>query len=146
MVDFSHLKNLEQKGDKQFPYVLEQIEGAPTIWFHPATDANKDFLNESLRRVNARAGQNRRGRRVTEEVVRASRDEDREVFAQVCAKRWTVKDANGEDVEFTADNCLSFFRALPDWLFDDIRTWLTNPANFVDNPNGNALGEALPLG
>lgn len=143
MVDFSHLNALQQRGDTEFPYKLEQIKGAPTIWFLPATDANKSFMNETLRRANARAGRNRRGQRVTQDVIRESRTEDKEVFAKTCARRWNVQDASGVDVEFSEDNCREFFDALPDWLFDDIRTWLTNAANFVDAPVGDdQLGEA----
>lgn len=146
MPDFSHLAALEQKGDTEFPYKLEQIAGAPTIWFHPATDANKAFMNETLRRANARAGRNRRGQRLTQDTLRESRTEDKEVFSTTCAKRWNVTDAKGEPVDFTPENCLEFFNALPDWLFDDIRTWLTNAANFVAaNLSGDdALGEGLP--
>lgn len=139
--DFSHLKALEQNVDAEVPYKLEQIAGAPTIWFLPGTDANKAFMNESLRRANARARSNRRSRRVTPDVVAASRDEDREVIAKCCARRWDVKDAKGKAVEFSADNCLEFFRALPDWLFDDIRGFVTDPGNFIDASGDDQLGE-----
>jgi hypothetical protein len=142
MADFSHLKALEQKGDAEVPYKLEQIEGAPTIWFAPGTDANRAFQNESLRRANARARQNRRSKRVTREVVAASRQEDREVIASTCAKRWDVRDAKSKAVEFSPEACLEFFEALPDWLFDDIRAFVTDPGNFVGlDPGGDALGE-----
>jgi hypothetical protein len=143
MTDFSHLRSLEQKGDAEIPYKLEQIEGAPTIWFAPGTDANKVFQNETLRRANTRARHNRRSKRVTAETVAASRQEDREVIATTCARRWDVKDAKGKPVDFTPENCLEFFEALPDWLFDDIRAFVTEPGNFVaaDLVGGDNLGE-----
>lgn len=140
MVDFSHLKALEQKGDAEVPYKLEQIAGAPSIWFLPGTDANKAFTNESLRRANARARMNRRSKRVTADSIAAAREEDRELIAKFCARRWDVKDAKGKDVEFTPDNCLEFFRALPDWLFDDIRAFVMDPGNFVEAVD-EGLGE-----
>lgn len=144
MPDFSHLKALEQKGDASFPYKMEQIEGAPTIWFRPATDANKDFLNETLRRANERAGRSRRGARITPDSLEASRAEDKEVIAKTCAVAWDVKDAKGKAVEFNETNCLEFFQALPDWLFDEIRGWVTNPTNFLNVPKAgpDRLGEA----
>lgn len=141
MVDFTHLKVLEQKGDAEVPYKLEQIDGAPTIWFLPGTDANKPFANESLRRANARARTNRRSKRVTADTISAARDEDRELIAKFCARRWDVKDAKKKDVEFSPENCLEFFRALPDWLFDDIRGFVTDPGNFVDGAGDDSLGE-----
>lgn len=144
MTDFSHLKALEQKGDTEVPYKLEQIAGAPTIWFKPGTDANKRFMNESLRRANARARTNRRSKRVTPDVIAASRDEDREVIAQCCAVRWDVRDAKDKPVEFSPEHCLEFFRALPDWLFDDIRAFVTDPGNFIESGEDDGLGEHSP--
>lgn len=142
MTDFSHLKLLEQKGDELVPYKMEQIAGSPTIWFLPGTDANKPFANESLRRANARARTNRRSRRVTQETISTARDEDRELLAKYCARRWDVKDAAGANVEFSVENCLEFFQALPDWLFDDIRGFVTDPGNFIAGEAGDELGEA----
>lgn len=144
MVDFSHLKALEQKGDTEVPYKLEQIAGAPSIWFLPGTDANKPFMNESLRRANMRARTSRRSKRVTLDTVAAARDEDREIIAKTCAKRWDVKDAKGKPVEFSEENVLEFFRALPDWLFDEIRAFVTDPTNFVDEAEDDNLGEPSP--
>jgi hypothetical protein len=138
MADFSHLKALEQKGDTERPFKFDQIAGAPTIWFLPGTDVNKAFMNESLRRANSRSG--RRQRKVTADTVKAARDEDREVLAKTCARRWDVCDATGEPVEFSYENCLEFFQALPDWLFDEVRAFVTDPGNFVDAEDN--LGEA----
>jgi hypothetical protein len=140
--NFSHLAQLEPRADIDVPFKLEQITGAPTIWFKPGTDVNKAFLNESLRRANLRNNTSRRAKRLTEDTLKASRDEDREVLAKTCATRWDVKDANGKAVEFSEANCLAFFRALPDWLFDEIRAFVTDPANFVVTADGTGLGEA----
>jgi hypothetical protein len=140
MADFSHLKKLEPQNN-EVPYRLEQIAGAPTIWFLPGTDANRSFMNESLRRANARARGGRRSRRITTDTIEAARDEDREIIAKCCAKRWDVTDAKGKPVDFTEENCLEYFRALPDWIFDDIRGFVTDPGNFIGD-GGDALGEA----
>jgi hypothetical protein len=143
VVDFSQLKVLEQSGTKTVPYKLEQIEGAPTIFFLPGTDANKPFMNESLRLANMRSKRSRRGMKVTQETLRQSRDEDRDILSRLCAKDWKdVVDASGEAVPFTSDNCREFFEQLPDWLFDDIRGWVTDPTNFIADNDGTELGEA----
>jgi hypothetical protein len=140
MANFSHLQSLEQR-DEAVPYTLEQLPGAPTIWFLPGTDANKPFMNESLRRASLRARTSRRSRRVTLDTVQASRDEDREIIAKYCAKRWErIVDSGGQEVEFSAENCLEFFQALPDWLFDDVRGFVTDPGNFIEEEE--VLGEA----
>lgn len=132
MPDFSHLAGLDPKGDKLVPYIMDQIEGAPTIWFLPGTDANRPYLNETLKRANARVKGGRRTRRVTVDTIEASREEDRELLAKFCAKRWDVKDADGMAVEFTVENCIEFFKALPNWLFDEVRTFVTDPGNFIE--------------
>jgi hypothetical protein len=150
MANFSHLKALEQKAEAR-PYRFADIEGSPSIYFLPGTDANKTFMNESLRRAAARTAGGGRGRRVTTDTVAEARQEDREVLAFTCAQSWDVKDADGNPVEFTPQNCLEFFEALPDWLFDGVRNWVTNPVNFVGDvlgmssgpsDGGQALGEA----
>jgi len=138
--DFSHLRALEPQGNREVPYKLEQIAGAPTIWFLPGTDANRAFMNESLRRTNARTRGPRRTRRITQDTMEAARDEDREIIAKTCAKRWDVTDAKGAAVPFSEENCLAFFRALPDWIFDDLRGFVTDPGNFIGE--GDGLGEA----
>lgn len=143
MVDFSHLRALDQRADVDVPYKMEQIAGTPTIWFKPGTDANPSFMNETLRRANLRSRSNRRSKRLTKEVLSASREEDKEVLSKCCATRWDVKDAKGKPVDFSEENCLEFFQALPDWLFDDVRTFVTDPGNFLDDAAGeDGLGEA----
>jgi predicted YcjX-like family ATPase len=139
MPNFSHLQKAEVR-DAELPYKLEQIEGAPTIWFAPGTDVNKTFQNETLRRANQRQ-RTRRNKLVTPDTVEASRQEDREIIAKTCAKRWDVKDADGQDVEFTYENVLEFFQALPNWIFDELRQWVTEPSTFVGG-EGDNLGEA----
>lgn len=144
MPDFSHLRALEQKLQPR-QYRFDQIDGAPSVWFLPGTDANKVFMNESLRRANARAPTRSRSRRVTTDTVAAARQEDREVIAFTCAQSWDVRDAQGKTVEFSPQNCLEFFEALPDWIFDECRAFVVDPGNFVDavaGTGGEELGEA----
>ena len=137
--DFSNLKKAEMDGENPRPYRITVLEDAPTLWFLPATNANKDFLNETLRRSNERApGQ---GRRPTSEgSIEEAREEDRQVLASACVKRWDVRDASGKEVECSAENVLEYFRALPDWIFDGIRGWAANPVNFMQG-SAPALGE-----
>ncbi len=128
--DFSHLKKAEVDGERDRPYRLTVLEGAPTIWFRPALNQNGEFLNHTLRLSNEKAEGGRRGG-LSADGVEAAREEDRQVLAHSCATRWDVKDAAGKEVEFSADNCLEYFRALPDWIFDGIRGWASNPINWM---------------
>ncbi len=134
--DFSNLKAAEVDGETERPYRFTVLEGAPTIWFRPALNQNKDFLNHTMQMSNERAST----RRMTATTVEEAREEDRAVLSASCATRWNVADANGAEVEFSADNCLEYFRQLPDWIFDNVRGWASNPVNWMRG-NPEKLGE-----
>lgn len=136
--DFSNLKQAEVDGEKDRPYRLAVLEGAPTIWFRPALNQNRDFLNETLRLSKEKAGG--AGRSMTASTIEEAREEDRYVLSHACATRWDVRDAKGAEVEFSAENCLEYFRQLPDWLFDGLRGWASNPVNWMRG-NPEKLGE-----
>lgn len=136
MPDFSNLKKLDVDGSTAREYKFDQIEGAPSIWSLPASEENKPYMNEALRRVGKGSRGGRRAKRTTVDTVKASRDEDKELFAKYCAKRWNVKDASGLEVQFTPENCREFLEALPDWIFDDYRQWLNEATNFLDESLG----------
>ena len=137
--DFSNLKAAEVDGERERPYRFTVLEGAPTIWFRPALNQNQAFLNETLRRSNEKVAGARR-LTMSESSIEEAREEDRQVLASSCAVRWDVKDAKGQPVEFTPEHCLEYFRALPDWIFDGVRGWASNPINWMRG-NPEALGE-----
>lgn len=143
--DFSYLtkdKGLEVDASKLQPFKFTELEGTPTIWSLPATEENKPFFNASLRKVNSRRG--RRSKVTTADTVKASREEDKEMLANFCARKWDVKDANGEDVERTSENVQAFFAVLPDYMFDDYRVFVTDSSNWLADATidtGDGLGE-----
>ena len=137
MADFSHLKAYDVSPDREVPYRFDMIAGAPTIWCKPGNNANPAFLNETLRLAQERP---RGPRATTKDTMEAARQEDREIIAKTCATRWDVKDSKGRPVEFSAQHCEEFFRALPNWIFDRFRAWVTEPANFAGSPD-EQLGE-----
>lgn len=138
--DFSHLKAAELDGERERPYQFRAVEGTPTIWFRPALNENKAFLNETIRRSNDRAPGSGR-QQTTDASIELARDEDRQVIASTCATRWDVKDAKGKDVPFTPENCLAYLRALPNWLVDGLRNWASEPSNWMRGAENPALGE-----
>lgn len=147
MPDFSNLTKQAPVLEER-EYKFEQLEGTPVIWSLPATELNKPFYNESLRRAAAKSGKRRKLAKTTTDTVAASREEDRELLATYCAKRWQVKDASGNPVDFSTENCLAFFRAIPDYVFDDFRNWAVDPTNWtpaaLDADDVKQLGETSP--
>lgn len=163
MADFSHLRKLEVDQNSEAEFVFEDIQGEPSIWFAPMTDANTKYLNERVRLSTERAEAQmketraqRRKRILSAEQLEEDRDLDRVIMASTCALRWGTppKDAKGKDVEFSEENCLDFFRAIPSYMMDPCRGFVSNVYNFVDpgalhpvtEAAGDALGNSSPTG
>ena len=142
MVDFGQLKALEVTADKTAEYILHQVEGAPTLILAPATESNIPLFNAALKRagkVSSRALANSK----TLSTIREGRAQDRELYATHVVKGWRdVVDVNGDAVPLTRENCHDFLTALPDYIFDDVREYAREPANFVDElPDTEAAAE-----
>lgn len=141
--NFAHLKAAEIDPTTPRPYKIVDLDPSPTIWLKPATSANKPFWAETLKRINARNQGGRRAQRLTPASTEESRAEDCVLIAKYCATKWDEKvvDASGKPVPFSIENCTAYFQALPDYIFDGIRGFATEPTNFVDAAE-SALGEA----
>jgi len=147
MVDFSNIAAYEQNADPR-PFVIVQIDngeqGSPVLMVRPATEANEAYYNDWLRRIAERRTSGKRAKEASKDLTRASREEDRELIGLHCLTGWSnVLDVNGKQVEFTPENGMAFLKALPDWIFDDLRTWAMNPASFVRGPVSPADASAL---
>jgi len=141
-MSFKHLSRYEvPKGT--VPFVFYQIDGEPSLDCMAATEANRPYHNALLKR-NAKLAQRFRAGRISREMLERNRDEDRELYARYVVKGWSaVKDDKGKAVPFSAEACLQFFQALPNYLFDDLRQFCTAPMNFVDDdtPDEAAVAE-----
>lgn len=158
MSDYSHLRKLDVTGDSEAEYVFSDIivgrnkDGTgvhPSIFFRPMVDSNKLYLNERIRMSTERAETSAKDGKKDKVQKLADRiDEDREtdraLIAKSCAIRWGVAplDAKGKAHDFSTDECLSFLKALPNYIFEPLRAWVTNPYNFVD-PDAYATGGGI---
>lgn len=133
MTDFTHLQRLSVNTDKTYEKVLYQIEGEPVLILAPATDANKPYLNELLRRSRKNM-QRIKNQAVNASILEESRAEDRELYSRYILKGWRgVKDASGKDVPFSKEAAKEFLDAIPNYIFDEIRDEASNPQNFIDD-------------
>jgi hypothetical protein len=129
--NFSHLRALEVR-DKTATVTLFQVKDEPFFVVKPATEANKPYFNAVLKRTrkNARAVQ---AGAISPAMIKENRNEDRELFPQFVVTDWgRVTDDAGQDVPFSEAACAQYLEALPDWLFDEIRNFAGNNANFAD--------------
>lgn len=132
MTDFSHLKQYAVEASKSVDCVLFQLEGEPSIKMLPASEANKPYFNALLKasRKNIRAIQSKK---VNAHTIAENRKEDRILFSKFVATGWKgIVDSKGKEVEFTEVNCLGFFEALPNEIFDELRAFASDVANFIN--------------
>lgn len=131
-IDFSNLKKSEVKVDKLFDYVIHDLQDQPTLKIKPAVEANKPYFNALLKRSRKKV-KAIQSQQLDNEMLSANRNEDRHLYSEHVVFGWeNVKDASGEDVPFTQEHCLQYFRQLPDWIFDKLRNFVTRPENFTD--------------
>jgi hypothetical protein len=135
MSKFGHLKALQVSGDDTADFTFYEIEGAPVLECSPATSVNKPFFNEVLRRskVAARKLKGRRNQIPTQGQLDEVRRQDVALFVEYIVKGWrNVVDQEGNAVEFNADECAQFLTAIPDDMFEELRNFCLDIANFRD--------------
>ncbi len=142
MADFGQLRALEVTADKTVEYTLHQVEGSPTLILAPATESNIPLFNAALKRAGQAANRVVANSK-TLATIKDGRAHDRELYSRHVVKGWRgVVDVNGDEVPFTRDNCHDFLKALPDYMFDDLREYSRQPSNFVDDmPDTEAVAE-----
>ena len=136
MADFSHLKTLDVSTDKTARFTIHQITvngKTPTLIVAPATDANKPYFNALLKRAGKSVRQIRSGS-INAGMIDENREEERALYPKHVVKGWEdmLDGTSGKDVPFSKSECAEFLGQLPDWIFDDMRTFCGNPANFTE--------------
>lgn len=131
--DFSHLAGKQVTRDLRTTLTLYQLAGAPKLHMKPATEANKPYFNAMLRRTKRSARQLAKGN-ITAEMIEENREHDRELFPKFVVTGWDdVVDSRKQPVPFSAEACVQFINALPDWIFDDVRNHAGEATSFVQD-------------
>lgn len=130
---FEHLRKLQVRSDVVQDFDLLEIEGNPLLKVKPALEGNRAYFTSLLKR-NKRYAQQLRTMGMTPELMDKTREEDRELYARFVIVGWeSVVDSENKDVKFSTEDCLAFLRALPDYIFDQVRQFCSTPGNFVKN-------------
>lgn len=127
-------------------YTVYSLEGEPKLELAQATEANKPYFNGLLRRSRKNMPRIKSGN-IDVDLVLANRDNDRELYAKHVLRGWSgVRDTDGNEVPFSADNALEFLTQIPNWLFDEIRDFASEPRNFVkeEGPDASEVSGNLP--
>jgi len=130
MANFSHLDDLAVDNSSTAEFIFSRIMGTPVLTVRPAHRVNRDFLNEMLsasKEVARRIGKLEHEDTDFDKV----RENDADVFARCIVTGWrNVVDSDGNEVEFTRDNCREFLLAIPEDMFDNLRTFCLTIDNF----------------
>jgi len=133
MTDFSNLSALQITEDATAEFVFFGINGEPTLSVRPATQENKPFFNAVLTK-NKQAQRKAKGRRAvapTATTLAEARTADIELFVSFIVTGWTnVVDAKGKAVKFNKEVCKQFLEAIPGDMFDELRMFCLDIANF----------------
>lgn len=133
MTDFSHFAKAGPTVDATRDFALYDLDTDPVPYLtvRPATDVNKPYANDLLRRAAKEIPRNA-GQRVDVATLETGRDIERESYAEHVVVGWKgVKDANGDEVPFSVDNCREFLRQIPSFIFDSLRNFCAEPRNFT---------------
>ena len=141
MSQFEHLSALAPKGQAEF--VMYQIAGEPSIMVEQAGESNRGYYTALIRR-NARNARKISAGKIDAAMLAQSRDEDRELYSRHVIKSWEgILDKDGAEVDFSPENCYDFLKALPNWLFDELRVFAGEPANFIEDEDPAPLPEEV---
>ena len=130
--NFGYLKQIDVKEDTtaEFPIVdLTNEEYEPRLVV-VCSRTCKPLLEQSAKQ----ATKNRGRRKTSNQNINFDklRREDREIFIEHIIKDWKeVYDGQGNPVTFSKAACTNFINALPDYIFDELRGFCLNPANFA---------------
>jgi len=133
--DFSHLS----VGERVARYTLYQVMGEPYMEVVHAGESNKPYFNALLRRSKKNMRRLRAGA-VDATTLSDNRDEDRNLYPKYIIKGWgcekkdgVILDSANKMIQFSPENVSTFLKALPNWLFDELRLFAGEESNFLDD-------------
>ena len=144
MTDFSNISALQISETASTEFIFFGIHGEPSLDVRPATQENKPFFNAVLLK-NKQAQRKAKGRRAqapTAQTLAEARTNDIELFVEYIITGWrNVLDAKGKAVKFSKDVCKQFLEAIPGDMFDELRLFCLEIANFREEIDVEELEE-----
>lgn len=132
--DYSHLK-VEERTAR---VILYQVKGEPYLDVLHAGETNKRYFNSLLKRSRNNMKRMRAGA-MDAATMAMNREEDRFLYPKHIVRAWGCKDGPGfildsfgNRIDYSEGNVGTFLRALPDWIFDEVRVHANEETNFVD--------------
>jgi len=126
---FKKIAKLRVVGSQTAEFKFYQIEGEPSVIGHPATEANKPYLNAVL--AGGRAVLRRmRKRKLSPEALQESREQDFVLYPKHVLVGFGTPPERDDGTPAVAEDMEAFLRALPVEMFDEMRAFFGDPDSF----------------
>jgi hypothetical protein len=144
-MEFSNLQGASIDAKSSAVYTFWQLDGEPWIKVHPGSDINKPYFAAVL------SGQSKSRRKLLKgnvdmEMLNRNRKRDRQLYPKyIDAGEWGgwIDRETGEEVPYSPEGFAELMEQLPDHLFDELRAFVNDPAEFMeeDEPSEEDIEE-----
>lgn len=128
---FEKVKSLAVGANATAEYVFYGIEGEPSVTGKPATEANKPYLNSVLKK-GKRLMRRMRGGKMNVEALKESREQDYQLYPKFVLKGFVKPPIRDDGSKAVDEDIEAFMRAIPIDMFDDMRSFYSDPDTFRD--------------
>lgn len=135
---FNQLAKHNVSQTKKVFFALPEVGEGAKLQVLTAGESNPEYFRAILKQPAENQNGMRKKKKgtvvvTTDADVKEGRAKDREMFAKYVVVGFVkIVDEDNEDVEFTAENAHALMKALPDWLFDELRNFCLDISNFTD--------------
>lgn len=135
MVDFSHVTKALDTSSKTVRFEFDMLHDVPVAIVRPATQSNSEYFSRAMQIGSDITKSLKRGKGISRETMKKLRERDYELFPRHVIVSWEnpPTDASGAPVEMTPENTEQFLRALPEYVFEELRNFVGNEYNFLDH-------------
>ena len=132
--NYAQFTNLALTDNSVEEYVIDQVsvnDVSPTLLVRSATD-NKAYRNAMIKRTSKTLQRAAAKGKIDGEFIEDNRKTDRELYAKYVVVGWRdLYDAEGNEVPYSQREALALMRALPGWMFDELRAFCGDAENFT---------------
>lgn len=143
MANFTQLKALQVTAANVKDFEISELGPKAVLQLRSSNEGNSGYMNGLLRLTGQSKGSRRRkATDINAKAMDDLRDHDKELYPEHVIVGWQdVLDGAGKEVKYSTEEVNSLVGQLPNWLFDEIRAFANDPANFVDLIDSEEIGK-----
>lgn len=113
-------------------YSLDELPGEPVLMIKHAGEKNKPYFNAMLKSMPVDEIKKIQKGTISASMTAKQRDSDRAIYPGTVLVGWSnITDVDGNEIPFSVEKATEFLQQIPEYLFDDIRAFATNPRKFT---------------